>query len=777
MSFEFLDEFDVLAKWPNDQRNLLESKQWKERIEGLESLLKLINDHPRLATGVAYNDLVTRLKMIVIKDMNVNVVANALKVITGLIRGLRSHFDHHATVLAQPLFEKFKEQKEVVKAPLIECTEALVEFCNIDKIPAAMEEALKKPHPAVKQQLNVLTYKILTHYSQQNRPVSFIKAVLPRVVKSTAEADKNVRDSGFMVLGGIVRLLGEKAAQTIADGAQWNEEKVKEYSVKAKEDAEKWAEAHATSGESEARVSVDNGEEKENTTDGKTDVPVEDIDPWDLMEPRNIIKDLPKEFDELLASKKWQERKEALEALLTALDKNPKLTLDLELFRGLVGELKKIIEKDSNVNVVSLAVKSVQGIVKGLRQVIEPVLPSVFLALITKSKEKKEVFSDAFNKCLDEISNYIHLSHFTDHLLTAFSNQNPHTRRQFLLFTGRVFNKLNQKTAPREQIKALAPRLAELTSDATPDVRDGAYVAIGAISRCVGEVGTEALFKELMADNLKKPKIEEKRKRFEEEFGSNVASEFSKIYTATAGPSASRPPSGVTTKPAPKPSRPVRSAPPTKPSSRPSVAVKKPPTPSVTTRPTPRSASKSRPVPSAPRPAAPRPNVVSAPKPILNVVRAAPKPNGAVPTQTAANRRQSAPIRPNVVRAPQMATGTPYKPPVGVSKINNKRTVSNGVTARPLQSSSLSSIARSKTPANEVPKPSSTFYAQRSMSNIQPPKSISSGIRAPRPQTGGLTDGPSMSNPGSRQSSQTRIDITGAKPSRLRPPSNASRNL
>ncbi|CAD5225854.1 unnamed protein product [Bursaphelenchus xylophilus] len=766
MAFEFIDEFDVLAKWPNDQRNLLESKNWKERIEGLESLQKLMNDHPRLATTVSYSDLVTRLKMIVIKDMNVNVVANSIKLITGLVRGLREHFDHHSTVLAPILFEKFKEQKEVVKAPLIECTEALIEYCSIDRLPNAMEEALKKPHPAVKQQLNVLTFKILTHFSQHNRPMAFIKAVIPRVVKNTTEADKNVRDTAFLVLGGIVRLIGDKATQTLADGSQWNDEKIKEYSEKAKEDAEKWAAEHAVVGENAGPAIVQNGQTSENGTEEKAAESAEDIDPWDLLEPRDIIKDLPKEFDEWLVSKKWQERKEALEALLASLEKHPKLVPDLEIFRGLIGELKRIIEKDSNVIVVSLAVKSVQGVVKGLRHLFEPVLPSVFLALITKSKEKKEVFADALNKCLDEIANYIHLHHFSEHLLTALSNQNPHTRRQFLLFIGRIFNKLNQKTAPRDQIKILAPRLSELTSDATPDVRDGAYTAIGAIARCIGDQGAEILFKDLMADSIKKPKIEEKKKQFDEEFGPNVAPEMAKIYAATAGPPLSakptaKPASAVRTQP-----RPVRSAPPARPapSPKPAPVRVKPASASI------QSAAKRPILPPRPlsntRPAGPRPNVVTSPKPTPNVIKA--QPNGSAPVP---NRRQSAPIRPNVVRAPQMGTGVPYRPPMGVSKINNGRTTP--VIQPPNKSSSLMAIARSKTPASTDARPSSNFYAQRSMSNIQQPRSLTSGII--RPRTGGLSDAPSVSNPGSRQSSQTRIDLNGAKPSRLRPPSNASR--
>lgn len=49
-----------------------------------------------------------------------------------------------------------------------------------------------------------------------------------------------------------------------------------------------------------------------------------DIDPYELLDPVDILSKLPKDFYDKIESKKWQERKEALEAL-EALVKNPKL--------------------------------------------------------------------------------------------------------------------------------------------------------------------------------------------------------------------------------------------------------------------------------------------------------------------------------------------------------------------------------------------------------------------------------------------------------------------
>lgn len=67
---------------------------------------------------------------------------------------------------------------------------------------------------------------------------------------------------------------------------------------------------------------------------------VPDIDPYELLEPVDILSQLPKDFYEKCEAKKWQERKEAVDAL-EQLVANPKLqTGD---YGDLVRALKKVV--------------------------------------------------------------------------------------------------------------------------------------------------------------------------------------------------------------------------------------------------------------------------------------------------------------------------------------------------------------------------------------------------------------------------------------------------
>lgn len=64
------------------------------------------------------------------------------------------------------------------------------------------------------------------------------------------------------------------------------------------------------------------------------------MDPYDLLDPVEILSKLPKDFYEKLDAKKWQERKEALDSLDNLLKNSPKL--ESGDYADLVRALKKV---------------------------------------------------------------------------------------------------------------------------------------------------------------------------------------------------------------------------------------------------------------------------------------------------------------------------------------------------------------------------------------------------------------------------------------------------
>ena len=65
------------------------------------------------------------------------------------------------------------------------------------------------------------------------------------------------------------------------------------------------------------------------------------FDAWEFLDPVDIMPKLPKDLDEQLNSKKWQERKAALDLVHGVLSENPKLA-DSPDYRQLIEQLTKV---------------------------------------------------------------------------------------------------------------------------------------------------------------------------------------------------------------------------------------------------------------------------------------------------------------------------------------------------------------------------------------------------------------------------------------------------
>ena len=142
-------------------------------------------------------------------------------------------------------------------------------------------------------------------------------------------------------------------------------------------------------GETEAAAGADD-EEEESAAD----------DPYDLIDPADILSKIPKNFFELVEEKKWQLRKEALDALLP-LSQTPKI--ENGDFGDVVRVLKKFISKDTNVMLVALAAQCTAGLAKGLRGHFRSASLQMLPVCLEKFKEKKLNVVTALRDTVDAV--------------------------------------------------------------------------------------------------------------------------------------------------------------------------------------------------------------------------------------------------------------------------------------------------------------------------------------------------------------------------------------
>lgn len=210
----------------------------------------------------------------------------------------------------------------------------------------------------------------------------------------------------------------------------------------------------------------------------------EEVDPMDLIDPVDILSKLPKDFYEKIEAKKWQERKEALEALQTLLQ-NPKL--ESGEYGDLVKALKKVLTKDTNVVLVAMAGKSLACLAKGLVKKFTPYALSCVSGILEKFKEKKANVVTALREAIDAIYPATTLEALQEDILEALNNKNPSIKAETASFLARSFARTQPAAFNKKLIKAYSTALLKTLNESDPTVRDCSADALGTLLKLMGE--------------------------------------------------------------------------------------------------------------------------------------------------------------------------------------------------------------------------------------------------------------------------------------------------
>ncbi|KAK0394681.1 hypothetical protein QR680_000872 [Steinernema hermaphroditum] len=623
---------DLLKLWPVEQKKNLTSTKWAERKDSLQSLLKIIETTPSIAFQRSYAEIFDDLKKIIRTDSNVNVVSEAVKVVTAVAEQFPIEFKTFVPGLAPVCFEKFKEKKAVLREPLTKCVDVLIDICGINKLGNAFQEAWQKPNNDVKAQLALAIFNNLNTIRQNDpTPMEFIKQVMPALIKFTTDADPKVRDATLHALAAVQRLYGKDVLSSLVGASVRDDNakmaKIDTYAEKAAEEAEKAAQLRgatcAAADDSEDSGTVADSAECENAPSVST------IDPWELLTPVDVVALLPSNFYEEIVSKKWTERRDVLEVLVKLLDEHKRLDPSPRHYHDLMSSLKKIVEKDVNINVVILAVKALDGLAQGLRDAFEP-FASVCGAVLAKLKEKKAIVRDPLFEFLKTLFTWVQLEKCGELIQTALSSPNPNVRKETCLFLKEYFCKHNATTFNYDITAEFRDNLLKAVDDSDGSVRDAAMEAIGALTRCVGlPFAEKKIFHVFGNDAIKLKKITDYHATYMTDFGTNADPRIVKLYKSNAKAAKPRPSPAVST--APKR---------TVPSSAGTVRKSTPPSTAPIRRPVPAPVPvrKPAPTPSAPTRRAP-PNVNTSARPASSVQRTMPStPKAPVGCSTPTNR-------------------------------------------------------------------------------------------------------------------------------------------
>eukprot|EP00080_Pristionchus_pacificus_P000601 PDM60621.1 zyg-9 [Pristionchus pacificus] len=513
--WDFLDEVDVLAKLSGDFKEKLESKKWQERKEALEQLQGLLANNPRLSTKANYGEIVNTMQLVLAKDANINCNALAAKCISGFATGLRAKFGPFANQIVPVCAERFKEKKPILRDPLIECIDAVASTVQLENLTEEIVAGMDKQNPQIKLQMDNFIFRQMNKFSADKAPRKLIKLVVPILAKHASEADAEVREASLAAIGSVQRMIGDKNVKSMIGDLEKDENKMKKVNEGAARAAELAAEHAAKTAPPAASSSKNGGGEEETETESaptsaRPAAKAKEADPWDFADAFDILGKMPSTFEGEagVESKKWTERRDALQALLDLLVANIKLCPKGN-YAELVGTLRKILEKDANINVAALAAKCLTHIATGLRAKFGPHASTILPAILEKFKEKKATLATPLVELIDAVVDTTTLESMESDLATALGKPNPQIKGQTALFLKRAFIKLNSTTMPKKTLKALAPLLVKHTGDADTEVREAACAALGAAMAVIGEKPMMTMMGDIADDKLKMGKVKE----------------------------------------------------------------------------------------------------------------------------------------------------------------------------------------------------------------------------------------------------------------------------
>ncbi|KAL5337913.1 armadillo-type protein [Aspergillus crustosus] len=375
---------------------------------------------------------------------------------------------------------------------------------------------LDKPEPVVEDMIPVLSHKVpkviaatlggLTAiYHNFGCKIVDPKPVLKVLPKVFGHADKNVRAEAQNLTVELYRWLKEAMKPLF-----WNELKpVQQGDIEKLFDAVKQEpspkqERLTRAQQAEADTGGGGGGGAGEAEGGEEDAEDEEAEPdaFDFAEPVDVYSKIPKDFHEQLASSKWKDRKEALDALYAVLNV-PKIKdgpFD-EIVRGFAKCMK-----DANVAVVTVAANCVDLLAKGLRNPFVKYRPTIMSPIMERLKEKKQTVADALGQALDAVFIATSLGDCLEEILEYVKHKNPQVKQETVKFLIRCLRTTRQVPSKAE-IKSIAEAATKLLTDSSEVNRAGGAEILGTLMKIMGERAMTPFLDGL--DEIRKTKIKE----------------------------------------------------------------------------------------------------------------------------------------------------------------------------------------------------------------------------------------------------------------------------
>ncbi|XP_053685172.1 protein mini spindles [Sabethes cyaneus] len=474
-------------------------KLWKARVDGYEEAAKLFRaiDDEKSSEWNKYLGLIKKF----VVDSNAIAQEKGLEAALVFIENSGNAGKTVGEVMSGIITKCIGAPKAKTKDLAVQIT---LMYIEIEKQDVVLEELLKGAELKNPKIVSSCVATITLALREFGSKVVNIKSIVKRLPALLSDRDKLVRDESKSLTIEIYRWVGASFKSQIASlPAVLLTELETEFAKVCNSKAIPTRYLRSQQEKQMLAAVATNCNVGDGAIDDEADE-AEQIDPMDLIDPVDILSKLPKDFYEKLEAKKWQERKESLEALEVLLQ-NPKLQSGD--YGDIVRALKKVVAKDTNVVLVAAGTKCIAMLAKGLGKKFNPYAGACIPVIFEKFKEKKTNVVTALRDAIDAIYLSVTLDVMQEDILEALGNKNPSVKMETASFLARAFTKTLPTVLNKKLLKAYVTALLKTLNESDPAVRDASAEALGTAMKLIGEKAIGPFLTEV--DALKLAKIKE----------------------------------------------------------------------------------------------------------------------------------------------------------------------------------------------------------------------------------------------------------------------------
>ncbi|KAL8971699.1 MAG: hypothetical protein Q9197_003131 [Variospora fuerteventurae] len=479
-------------------------KNWKVRKQGYEDAAKTFETTPD-ESDPAFRPFLqdSGLWKGAVTDSNVAAQQDGINALCAFLKfGGQDACRRSRTVTIAPIVEKgLSSTRAATKQSALE---ALLLYVELDKPEPIIDDLLpslaNKQPKIIAATLAALTAIIHAYGVKIIDPKPVLKA-LPKVF---GHADKNVRAEAQNLAVELYRWLRE-AMKTLF----WNELKpVQQQDLEklfeaVKQEPPPKQERLLRSQQAVEAVSSTAQEDREAEAVAEDDQPG-NVDAFDLAEPVDVLSKVPADFHEKMASTKWKDRKDALDAFFAAANTD---RIKDGHFEDIVALLAKSM-KDANIAVVTVAANCIECLAKGLRHGFAKYRGRTMPPIMERLKEKKQSVADALGAALDAVFASTGLSECLEDILEFLKHKNPQVKAETLKFLIRCL-KTTREAPSKTEVKLMAETANKLLTDSSEPARAGGAEVLGTVMKIMGDRAMGPYLDGL--DDIRKTKIKDKR--------------------------------------------------------------------------------------------------------------------------------------------------------------------------------------------------------------------------------------------------------------------------